>query len=74
MKKQRGPLIDGVKFGSTYRDGRSTLPIEAMKLKITGFTNDQATRVASFKTEMCPLWPPNLSGLSRGVVFYLGML
>ena len=45
-----------------------------MKLRIAGFKNEQATRVASFKSKMFTLWPPNLSGLSRGVVFYTGML
>ena len=45
-----------------------------MTLKITGLTNDQAARLASSKSEMSTLWPPQLSGLSGGVVFDLGML
>ena len=36
--------------------------------------DEQATRVAYFKSEMFALWPPKLPGLSRGVVFYFGML
>ncbi len=42
--------------------------------KIAEFTNEQATRVASSKFAMFTLWPPKLSGVSRGVVFDLGML
>jgi hypothetical protein len=36
--------------------------------------NEQASRVASFKSEMFTLWPPKLSGLSRGIGLYTGLL
>jgi len=61
--------------GVTSRDHRSKLTDSGNETKDeTGFTNDQATRVACSTNEMFTLWPPKLSGLSRRVVFYLGVL
>ena len=56
QNEERGPLIGGVTFGSTSPDDRSNSRIAAMKLRIAGFKNEQATRVASFKSKMYTLW------------------
>jgi hypothetical protein len=37
-------------------------------------TNDEASKLASYKSEMPPLWPLELSGMSRGIIFHLGVL
>jgi hypothetical protein len=37
-------------------------------------TNDEASKLASYKSEMSPLWPLELSGMSRGIIFHLGVL
>ena len=73
LDKQRDAPIDGVKFGCTSHEHTQTHRYRTMKLVITEFTDDQATRMASSETEMC-MWPPKLSGLSRSIFFYLGML
>jgi len=73
-KETARPSYRRRKLRVTSRDDRSNSLIAEMKPKIAGFTNEQATRVASFNSAMFTLWPPNLSGLSRGVVFDLGML
>jgi hypothetical protein len=46
----------------------------AMRLKIVGPTDGQAATLAFSQSEMSTLWPPELPGMSRGVVFYLGVL
>jgi len=45
-----------------------------MRFKIVGPANGQAARLASSQNEMFVLWARELSGMSRGIVFYLGML
>ena len=70
VKRYRLPINDDGKLVSTSPYDRSTLRYgnEAKP------NDEQATRVAYFKSEMFALWPPKLPGLSRGVVFYFGML
>jgi hypothetical protein len=46
----------------------------AMRLKIVGPTDGQVARLAFSQSEMSTLWAPELSGMSRGVVFYLDVL
>ena len=39
-----------------------------------GPNDGQAIRLVFFQNEMSILWPPELSRMSRGFVFYLGVL
>jgi hypothetical protein len=46
----------------------------AMRSTTLGPNNGQAIRLVFFQSEMSILWTPELSRMSRGIVFYLGVL
>lgn len=68
-KNKYGVPSGGVILGST-----TLIPSAVMKPMIIGPINGQAARLAFSQSEMSTLWSPELSEMSRGVVFYLGVL
>jgi len=48
--------------------------VKRMTVEISEFTNEQTTRLASFCSQMQPMWPSKLSRMSSGLGIYIGLL